>query len=80
VVWREGAESPHRLGKLALAAHAVATLGLVPGNGDVDKPLKEVFLGRIGRAPNVLEHLVCGEVLARADQLEPGGKAVRARS
>lgn len=77
---RELREPPHRLRELALAAHTVPTLGLVPGHRNVDEPLKEVLLGRIGRAPNVLEHLVRGEVLARADQLEPGGKGVRARS
>jgi hypothetical protein len=36
----------------------------------VDEPLVEVALRRLGLAPDVLEHLVGGEVLAAADQLE----------
>jgi hypothetical protein len=38
----------------------------------VDEALKEVLLGRVGCTPGVLERLVGGEVLAAADQLEPG--------
>jgi hypothetical protein len=37
----------------------------------VDEPLEEVALRGRGRAPDVLEHLVGGEVLAAPDQLEP---------
>jgi hypothetical protein len=37
----------------------------------VDEPLEEVPFGRLGGAPDVLEHLVGGEVLAGADQVEP---------
>jgi hypothetical protein len=36
----------------------------------VDEPLEEVPLGRLGGTPDVLEHLVRGEVLAGANQLE----------
>jgi hypothetical protein len=36
----------------------------------VDEPLEEVLLGRLGRAPRVLERLVCLEVLAAASQIE----------
>jgi hypothetical protein len=44
---------------------------VVPSNGDMDEPLEKVaFLGR-GRAPDVLQHLVCREVLAGLDQREP---------
>ncbi len=68
---RIGTEAPSRLLELALAADAVAAAGLVPGDGDVDEPLEEVPLGRIGGSPHVFQHLVRGEVLAAVDQLEP---------
>jgi hypothetical protein len=38
----------------------------VPGDDHVDEPLEEVLLGRVGRAPRVLERLVRFEVLAGA--------------
>jgi hypothetical protein len=56
---------------LALAANLIAAPRLVPGDDDVDKPLKEVLLGRLGGPPGVLERLVRGEVLAGACELEP---------
>ena len=68
---RVGAESPLSLLELALAADAVATARLVPGDGDVDESLEKVALRRLGRAPRVLQFLVCREELARADQFEP---------
>jgi hypothetical protein len=37
----------------------------------VDEALKEVALGWLGRAPEILQHLVGFEVLAAVDQLEP---------
>ena len=68
---RVGTESPLSLLELALAADAVATARLVPGYGDVDESLEKVALRRLGRAPRVLQLLVCREELARADQFEP---------
>ena len=65
-----GAQPPCGLLELALAADQVPATRLVPGDGNVDEPLVEVPLVRLGGAPDVLEHLVRGEVLARADQLE----------
>ena len=55
--------------ELALATDAVAPLGLVPGDGDVDEPLEEVALVRCRCAPGVFELLVGGEELAAADQV-----------
>ena len=71
VLRRVGTESPLRLRELALAADAVATAGLVPGDGDVDEALEKVALRRLGRPPCVLQLLVCREELAGADQFEP---------
>ncbi|HEY3069728.1 MAG TPA: hypothetical protein VGJ34_05385 [Gaiellaceae bacterium] len=68
---RKGGEAPRRLLELALAADPVSSPGLVPRDGDVDEPLKEVTLLSTGGAPDVLQHLVRGEVLAALDQLEP---------
>ena len=68
---RVGPQAPRGLLELALAADAVAASGLVPGDGDVDEPLEEVALRRVGRSPGVLESLVGGEVLAAPDELEP---------
>jgi hypothetical protein len=59
------------LRELALAADAVPTPGLVPGDGHVDEALEEVLLRGVGGAPGQLELLVRGEELAVADQLEP---------
>jgi hypothetical protein len=66
VAGREGAEPPRSLLELALAAGTVAAPGLVPGDDDVDETLEEVPLGRVRRAPGVLERLVRLEVLAGA--------------
>ena len=71
---RERAETPRRLLELTLAANLVAASGLVPGDDDVDEPLEEVLLGRLGGPPGVLERLVRGEVLAGAGELEPAGE------
>ncbi len=65
------AQAALRLLELALAADAIAASRLVPGDGDVNEALVEVTLLRRGRAPDVLQNLVSGEVLAPADQLEP---------
>jgi hypothetical protein len=60
-------QASDRLRKLALRADLPAAARLVPGDGDVDEPLKEVaFLARRG-APRKLELLVRGEVLAAPD-------------
>ena len=67
---RERPEPPRRLLELPLAADPVAAAGLVPGDRDVDEALEEVLLGRLGRAPDVLERLVRLEVLAARDLLE----------
>src|ERR1700750_521096 len=64
-------EPPDRLLELALGAHLPAAAGLVPGDGDVDEALEEVALFARGGAPGELELLVRGEVLARADELNP---------
>lgn len=63
-------QPPRGLLELALAADGVPAARLVPGDGDVDEPLEEVPLGGLGGTPDVLEHLVRGEVLAGANQLE----------
>jgi hypothetical protein len=67
-IWRE---PPPRLGKLALAGTGAAGHArVVPSDRDVDEPLEEVPLGRLGRAPGVLERLVSLEEPPRADQRE----------
>ena len=63
---RERAEPPGCLFELALTAGTVVAPGLVPGDDDVDEALEEVLLGRVRRAPRVLERLVRLEVLAGA--------------
>jgi hypothetical protein len=68
---RVGAEAPCGLLELPLAADQVPASRLVPRHRHVDEPLEEVPLGRLGGPPDVLEHLVRGEVLAGADQIEP---------
>jgi hypothetical protein len=45
----------------------------------VDEPLAEIAFRRLGRAPRFLELFVRREILAAADQVEPGGEAVRLR-
>jgi hypothetical protein len=67
----EGGEPPSRLLELALAADLISAPGLVPRNGDVDESLEEVTLLAVGGAPDVLQHLVRGEVLAALDQPQP---------
>jgi len=59
-------EAPLSLLELALAADAVAAARLVPGDSDVDESLEKVALRRLGRAPRVLQFLVCREELAPA--------------
>jgi hypothetical protein len=44
---------------------------VMPRDGDVDEALEEVALARLGRAPEVLQHLVRFEVFGAVDQLEP---------
>jgi hypothetical protein len=79
VLGRVRPEASRSLLELPLAADAVPTPGLVPGDRDVDKPLEEVALvGRCG-APRVLERLVRSEELAPANQLEPARELVRDR-
>lgn len=63
-------EPPLRLLQLALAANPVSPPRLVPRHGDVDEPLEEVALFGVGCAPDILEHLMGGEILARFDQAE----------
>jgi hypothetical protein len=72
---RVGRKPPRRLLELPHAAGPVAASGLVPGDGDVDEALEEVALGRLRRAPLVLELLVRGEELAAPDQLNPAPEA-----
>jgi hypothetical protein len=71
---RERSKPPRGLLELALAAHAVSSPRLVPGDRDVDEALEEVLLGRLGRPPRELELLVRGKELAGPNQLEPGVK------
>ncbi len=66
----EGREAALRLRELALAAGAIPTAGLVPGDGHVDEALEEVLLRGLGRAPGVLERLVRLEVLPRSHLIE----------
>jgi len=73
------------LRELALAGEGAARHGrVVPGDGDVHEPLEEIPLTGGSGAPDVLERLVRGEVLAPLDQVEavlvPGlERVVRAR-
>jgi hypothetical protein len=67
---RERLEPTQGLRELPLGADLASAPGLVPGNRDVHETLEEVPLFSRGRTPGVLELLVCGEVLARADQLD----------
>jgi len=59
-----GREAPARLLELAFAADPVTAPGLVPGDRDVNEPLEEVALGRLGGTPRVFQLLVSGEELA----------------
>jgi hypothetical protein len=67
MLWSEGREPPRRLLELPFTAGAVSTPGLVPSDRDVDEPLEEILLGRLGRAPDVLQRLMGLEVLAPPD-------------
>src|SRR5438132_13807362 len=66
-----GSQTPRGLLELAPAADPPPSAGLVPGDRDVDEPLEEVALRRLGRAPCFLERLVRREVLAATQQLDP---------
>ena len=67
---RERLEAAHSLRELPLAAWPVPAPGVVPGDGDVDEALEEVFLRRLGRTPSLLQIFMRLEVLAAADQIE----------
>jgi hypothetical protein len=67
-------DAPHGLLELPLATGLVAAACLVPGDDDVDEPLEEVLLGRVGGPPRVLERLVRSEVLAGAGEVEAAGE------
>ena len=62
-------QTADRLRELTLGADPASAPGLIPGDRDVDEPLVEVPLRRLGRAPRELELLVRLEVAAGADQL-----------
>lgn len=64
-------EPARRLLELPLISGPISAAGVMPGDGHVDEALKEVALGWLGRAPEILQHLVGFEVLAAVDQLEP---------
>lgn len=76
VTWREGPEARDRFFELALGPDPAAAPGLVPRHRDVHQALKEVSLARRGRAPDLLELFVGGEILALSDEPEPLGEAV----
>jgi hypothetical protein len=66
-----GPEPSSRLLQLALARQAAAGYARVmPGNCDMDEALEEVTLRLFGGSPDVLQHLVRGEILTAAYQLE----------
>lgn len=75
-----GREAPARLLELAFAADPVTAPGLVPGDRDVNEPLEEVPLGRLGGTPRVFQLLVSGEELAGPNQFQPAlERIVRSR-
>jgi hypothetical protein len=76
VLRRVRREPALRLCELALAADAVPTTGLVPGDSDVNEALQEVALRRLSRTPRVLELFVRSEVLAGADQRQAARERV----
>ena len=76
---RERPEPSLRLLELTLEADPVPAARLVPRYDDVHEPLEEVLLLGLGRAPGILERLVCLEVLARARELEPARQISRDR-
>jgi len=63
---RERPEPSLRFLELPLEPDPVAAAGLVPRHDDVHEPLEEVLLVGPGRAPGVLERLVCLEILSAA--------------
>jgi hypothetical protein len=65
-----GREPAARLLELALATDSLAPPGLVPSDGDVHEALKEVALGRLGRAPGVFQLLMGSEELTGPNQLQ----------
>jgi hypothetical protein len=75
MLWCKRREPTCRLLELPLAPDAPAAARLVPRDRDVDEALEEVALVRRGRAPGVLELLVGGEVVARANQREAAVKS-----
>jgi hypothetical protein len=66
----ERLEPAQRLCELPLGTDLTSAARLVPGNSDVHKTLEEVALLGGRRPPRVLELLVSGKVLARANQLD----------
>jgi hypothetical protein len=64
-------EPARRLLELPLISGPISAAGVMPGDGHVDQALKEVALGCLGGAPEILQHLVGLEVPAAVDQLEP---------
>jgi hypothetical protein len=67
---RVGGQASNCLVELSLRRDGSSAACLIPGDGDVDESLVEVPLLGGRSAPDVLEHLVRGEVLAPADQLD----------
>lgn len=64
-------EPARRLLELPLISGPISAPGVMPGDGHVDEALKEVALGCLGGAPEILQHLVGFEVLAAVEQVEP---------
>jgi hypothetical protein len=62
-------EPPDRLRQLALGRDGLAAVGLVPRDRHVDESLKEVALLGGRSTPGQLQLLVCGEIVAAADQV-----------
>jgi hypothetical protein len=79
VLGRVWPEASRRLFELPLAADAVPTPGLVPGDRHVNEALEEVALLGRRRAPCILEDLVRSEELAVPNQFEPARELVRDR-
>jgi hypothetical protein len=66
-----GGQAPRGLFELPLEPGPVSSPRVVPRDGDVDEALEEVALTWLGRAPEVLQHLVRFEIFGAVDQLEP---------
>src|SRR5262249_25285011 len=79
VVRRVGAEPARCLLELPLAARAIPTARVVPGDRNVHESLEEVPLCRGRRPPLVLELFVSLEVGAFSHQLQPSGERHGAR-